>query len=96
MGVRDLPSLKQRNNTGQLLAAAWSRPPAERFRFCGVERPWRPTLTGWLPDHGSRGWRFPRLHPRLGGVIDRDRFGAGGGEPDTLWSKMSKKQKNIL
>jgi hypothetical protein len=61
-----------------------------------VQRPWRPTLTGWLRNHGSRAWRFPRLHPRLGGVIDRDRFGTGGGELDILWSKMSKKQKNML
>ena len=61
-----------------------------------VERPWRPTLTGWLPDNGSRAWRFPRCILRLGGVIDRDRFGTGGGELDTLWSKMSKKQKNIV
>jgi hypothetical protein len=39
---------------------------------------------------------FPACIRRLGGVIDRDRFGTAGGEPDTLWSKMSKKQKNIL
>jgi hypothetical protein len=49
-----------------------------------VERPWRLTLTGWLPYHDSRAWRFPACVLRLGGLIDRDRFGIGGGELDTM------------
>jgi hypothetical protein len=49
-----------------------------------VERPWRPTLTGWRPGHGSRARRFSRCILRLCGVIDRDRFGARGRELERI------------
>jgi hypothetical protein len=52
-------------------------------------------FAGELQRESERG-AFPACILRLGGIIDRDRFGTGGGELDTLWSKMSKKQKNIL
>jgi hypothetical protein len=94
--VRDLPSLKQRNNTGQLLAAAWSRPPAERGSASAGGASLASNFDGMacLITVRERG-AFPACILRLGGVIDRDRLApaAVGLIP---YSKMSKKQKNLL
>ena len=79
-------ALKQRNNTGQLRAAAWSRWAyrARLHRFCGSS-----VLGVQLRQDGclitvrERVALLARI-PRLGGVIDRDGFGARGGELERI------------